>query len=311
MNWLKKIVKYGEKIKRNLGKKFPTKKEQQESDWISCCSGPTLKKNIFNDEQLHTCPACNKHYPFEPRKRFDHFFGKNNYQIIDTPSPVDNPLDFPGYEEKLKRGRKTTGHHCAVMVAQGVKEGMKITTFAIDSRFNGGSINSAAGEAIVHAFQKAINDSTPIIAWCEGGGQAMQESAISLHYMVKTVLAVNTFKKSVNKPYIIVYTNKCYGGITASFAAPSLSDITFSEPALVGFAGKAIVANQTREKLSEDFQSSERLLETGMCDGVFHRKEINSKIIQILNLLLNKHSEVSSIDSNETSELSIETREAS
>ena len=168
MNWLKKIVKYGEKIKRNLGKKFPTKKEQQESDWISCCSGPTLKKNIFNDEQLHTCPACNKHYPFEPRKRFDHFFGKNNYQIIDTPSPVDNPLDFPGYEEKLKRGRKTTGHHCAVMVAQGVKEGMKITTFAIDSRFNGGSINAAAGEAIVHAFQKAINDDTSVLAWCEG-----------------------------------------------------------------------------------------------------------------------------------------------
>ena len=30
--------KIGENIKRNIQKKFPTKKEQAESNWISCCS---------------------------------------------------------------------------------------------------------------------------------------------------------------------------------------------------------------------------------------------------------------------------------
>ena len=60
------------------------------------------------------------------------------------------------------------------MVAQGVKDGIKVSSFAIDSRFNGGSINASAGEAIVYCFQKAIDDLTPVVAWSEGGGQAMQ-----------------------------------------------------------------------------------------------------------------------------------------
>ena len=123
------------------------------------------------------------------------------------------------------------------MVAQGVKDGMKITTFAIDSRFNGGSINAAAGEAIVYAFQKGINDATPV-GWCEGGGQALQQNLIALHYMSKTVLAAATFKKS-GMPETIVIPISVMEGITASFAGPSIADITFAEPSLVGFAGKS------------------------------------------------------------------------
>ena len=183
MNWLKKTFQFREKIKKLL-KKRPTKEEIESSDWTSCC-GPQFKSTIFNEEQLNTCPNCNKHYPFPPRERFTNFYkGKNNYKIIDTPIPSDDPLDFPGYKEKLEKGRRITGHHCAVMVAQGVRDGINITSFAIDSRFNGGSINAAAGEAIVTCFQKGIDDSTPVVGWSEGGGQSMQESSISLHFIV-------------------------------------------------------------------------------------------------------------------------------
>ena len=48
-----------------------------------------------------------------------------------------------------------------------------------------------------------------------------------------------------------------------------------------------------------------------MCDGVYHRKDINEKISNILNILLKKDSGVNSEQSNETSEISIQTREAS
>ncbi len=311
MNWLTKAINFGEKIKKVLRKR-PSKVDIANSKWIACCgNSPQLKSTIFNKEQLNTCPNCNKHYPFTPRERFDHFFGKNNYEIVKTPELAENPLNFPGYKEKLERGRNITGHHCAVMVAQGVRNGIKVTSFAIDSRFNGGSINASAGEAIVYCFQKAIDDLTPVVAWSEGGGQAMQESNIALHYMVKTVLAANTFKDSTKLPFINIYTNKCYGGITASFAAPSIADICFAEPSMVGFAGQHIVKNQTREDLPEGFQSSAVLVEKGMCDGVFNRKEINEKIIGILKILLKKNSEINSESLNETSETNIQTREAS
>ena len=94
-----------------------------------------------------------------------------------------------------------------------------------------------------------------------------------------------------NLPYIIIYNDKCYGGITASWAAPGLADYCISESnSSIGFAGKNVVATQTREVLPSAFQSSSELIRTGMCDGEFHRKEINDKIIKILKILLHKKS---------------------
>ena len=48
-------------------------------------------------------------------------------------------------------------------------------------------------------------------------------------------------------PLINVYTNKCYGGITASFAGPSIADITLAEPSLVGFG----ICNSKKSKLDK------------------------------------------------------------
>ena len=89
-----------------------------------------------------------------------------------------------------------------------------------------------------------------------------------------------------------------------------VGDITLAEPSLVGFAGQAIVKNQTRENLPEGFQSSRTLLEKGMCRWLYHRKEINHKIKSVIKLLLNKNTEVNSLKYDQTSEVK-ETREAS
>ena len=304
MNWLTKVLRFGEKVKKVI-KKRPTKEEILQSNWVSCCAGPVLKKEIFNDETQHVCPKCNKHYPLTPKRRFDYFYGKDNYKIIETPRAYDDPLNWPDdvYKKKLAAARKLTDQHCSVLVAQGIKDNIGITTFAIDSRFIGGSINVSSGEAIAKACQVAIDSKNPLIAWSEGGGQSMFESNLSLHMMTKTVLAVNTLKSN-NLPFINCYVNKCYGGISASFAG--ISDISFAEESsMIGFAGQHIVKNQTREVLPEDFQTAKSLLKTGFVDAVYHRKEINEKIMNILKILLHKHnasSEVNNELTNETSE---------
>ena len=92
----------------------------------------------------------------------------------------------------------------------------------------------------------------------------------------------------------------CIRDSSASFAG--VSDIAFSETStMIGFAGKNIVLNQTREELPENFQSSSELMRTGFLDAEFHRKEINDKIMTILKILLKKNSVISS-EQNETSE---------
>ena len=311
MNWINKVIEAGKNIKKIIRERS-TKLERAQSKWMaSCCSSsPVLKSSIFNDEQLNTCPNCDKHYPFPPRKRFDHFYGKNNWNEIETPKSLDDPLNWPGdvYKKKLAAARKNTNQRCSVLVAQGERDGIKITSFAINSAFIGGAISVESAEAILAACQLAIENKTPLIAWSEGGGQIMFESGLSLQGMARTTLGVSEVKRN-NLPYINIYTNKCYGGISASFAG--VSDIALIEKStMVGFAGQHIVKNQTREELPSNFQTSSELMRTGFCDAEFHRKEINDKIMILLKILLKKNSVIKS-EKNETLGLDIKTKQAS
>ena len=309
MNWLTKAISFGEKIKKVLRKR-PTKSEIENSDWTSCCKGPILKKDL--EENLWICNSCGKHHRISCRQRFDIFFGKNRYEILDTPIPSEDPLDWndtKSYKQRLKDARKKTGQNCAVMIAKGNLNGIDITVGAINFDFIGGSVGSAEGEAIIYGVQHAIDNKTPYIFFPCGGGQRMFESPIALANMTRTTLAINELKKN-NLPYVVCFTDPTAGGITASFAM--LGDIHFAEKGcLIAFAGKRVIQATVKEELSPDFQTAEFVQKHGFVDKVVDRKDISNEIGKLLEILLKKNSDVNSENSNETSELSIETREAS
>ena len=309
MNWLTKAIKFGEKIKRVL-KKRPSKEEIENSDWTSCCQGPVLKKDL--EENLWVCNLCGKHHRISCRQRFDIFFGKNSYQILETPNPEEDPLewvDTKPYKDRLKSARKKTNQNCAVMIAKGRLDGIDVTVGAINFEFIGGSVGAAEGEAIIYGVQHAIDNKTPFIFFPCGGGQRMFQSAIALAQMTRTTIAINELKKN-NLPYIICFTDPTAGGITASFAM--LGDIHFAEiGSLIAFAGKRVVQATVKEELPPDFQTAEFLEKHGFVDRVIHRKDVKKQISIILSILLKKETEVNSKISNETSELIIESREAS
>ena len=142
-----------------------------------------------------------------------------------------------------------------------------------------------------------------------GGGQRMFESPIALANMTRTTLAINELKKN-NLPYIVCFTDPTAGGITASFAM--LGDIHFAESGcLIAFAGKRVIQATVKEELSQDFQTAEFVEKHGFVDKVINRKDLSKEIGNLLDILLKKNSEVKSENSNETSELIAETREAS
>ncbi len=310
MNWINKIKKFGESIKRNIDKKFPTKSERESSAWTSCCKGPILKTELENN--LFVCPVCNKHHRISPTQRFDIIFGKNNYQILQTPIPQDDPLgwvDTKSYKDRLKDARKKTRQDCAVLIGKGNLNGIEITFGATNFDFIGGSNGAAETEAIIYGVQHAIDNKNPFVFWPCGGGQRMFESAIALAGMTKTTLAINELKKN-NLPYLVCFTDPTAGGITASFAM--LGDIQFSEPgALIAFAGRRVVQATVKEELPPDFQTAEFLLKHGFVDRIVERKNLAKEISLILSILLNKNSGVNSINNEQSSELNIKTREAS
>tara|TARA_B100000029_G_scaffold290354_1_gene283958 strand:- start:323 stop:1258 length:936 start_codon:yes stop_codon:yes gene_type:complete len=304
MNWISKIKKFGESIKKNINKKFPTKSETESSAWTSCCKGPILKSDL--EENLFVCPNCNKHHRISPVQRFDIIFGKNNYKILKTPVPKDDPLewtDTKSYKDRLKDARKKTKQDSAVMIAKGNLSGIETTVGATNFEFIGGSSGSAETEAIIYGVQHAIDNQTPFIFWPCGGGQRMFESPIALAGMTKTTLAINELKKN-NLPYLICFTDPTAGGITASFAM--LGDIQFSEPgALIAFAGRRVVQATVKEELPPDFQTAEFLLKHGFVDRIVERKKLTTEIGLLLSILLNKNSGVNSENNEQSRENTI------
>ena len=299
MNWINKIKKLGESIKKNINKKFPTKAERDSSAWTSCCKGPILKKEL--EENLFVCPNCNKHHRISPLQRFGIIFGKDKFEILKTPIPVDDPLnwvDTKSYKDRLKDARKKTNQDCAVIIAKGNLKGIDVTVGATNFDFIGGSSGAAETEAIIYGVQHAIDNKTPFIFWPCGGGQRMFESPIALAGMTKTTLAINELKKN-NLPYLVCFTDPTAGGITASFAM--LGDIQFSEPgALIAFAGRRVVQATVKEELPPDFQTAEFLLKHGFVDRIIERKNLTEEIGSLLTILLKKNSRVN-LEYNEQS----------
>ena len=298
MNWIKKTIHFGEKIKKII-KKRASKEEIANSDWTSCCKGPILKKDL--EDNLWVCPSCNKHHRISPRQRFDVIFGKNNYEVLKTPIPQDDPLnwnDSKSYKDRLKAARKKTGMDCGMMVINTNIKNVKISN-ASDFNFVGGSIGAAEGEAFLYGVQHAIENEQPFVVFTSGGGMRMMESLISLSQMTRTTLAINELKKN-DLPYIVVLTDPTAGGITASYAM--LGDIHLAEPgALIAFAGARVIQGTVREELPEGFQKSEYVEKTGFVDLIVERKDLREKLGSLLSILLKKNSAINSSE-NENSE---------
>ena len=301
MNWIKKTLRFSEKIKKIIRTRA-TKADIASSDWISCCKGPILKKDL--EENLWVCPSCNKHHRITPRQRFNITFGKNNYKVLKTPIPQDDPLnwnDSKPYKDRLKAARKKTGMDCGMMVIDTNINNINLTAIASDFDFIGGSIGAAEGEAFLCGIQHAIENEQPFVVFTSGGGMRMMESLISLSQMTRTTLAINELKKN-NLPYLVVLTDPTAGGITASYAM--LGDLHLAEPgALIAFAGARVIQGTVREELPEGFQRSEYVEKTGFVDLIVERKELREKICTLLSILLKKNSAIISSE-NETTEVS-------
>lgn len=144
------------------------------------------------------------------------------------------------------------------------------------------SMGSVVGEKITRAFEYATEHKLPVILFTASGGARMQEGIISLMQMAKTSGAVKRHSDAGGL-YITVLTDPTTGGVTASFA--SLGDIILAEPkVLVGFAGRRVIQDTIKQKLPDDFQTAEFLLESGFVDAIADRRSMRKTLSNILRL---------------------------
>tara|TARA_B100000886_G_scaffold310739_1_gene245662 strand:+ start:1240 stop:2154 length:915 start_codon:yes stop_codon:yes gene_type:complete len=283
MNWITKFIK--PKIKSL----FQKKSSQTESNLWTTCSCKNLIYSEDMNSNLKVCPKCGEHHKLTCKERFETFFDSKEFELIETPLPKDDPLNFEDkkkYKDRLSAARKLTGQEDAVLIASGKVENIEVVVGAQDFRFIGGSFGAASGEAFIAGAQHAIENKKPYIFFSCSGGQRMHESSIALMQMSRTALAVNELKKK-NIPFIVILTNPTTGGVTASWAM--LGDILISEPkSVIGFAGRRVIQDTVRETLPDDFQTAEYVKDHGGIDLIVERQYLNSTIGTLLNVLLKK-----------------------
>jgi acetyl-CoA carboxylase carboxyl transferase subunit beta len=206
---------------------------------------------------------------------------------LPPPQVVSDPLRFKAekrYADEMKAAKAKTARPEAFSAARGTLDGLAVMIAVQAFDFLGGSLGMAVGEAFVQAAEAAIAEKRAFILYVSSGGARMQESMLSLMQMPRTTIAVQMLKEA-GLPYVVVYTDPTYGGVSASYAM--LGDIQIAEPgAQIGFAGARVIAQTIREKLPEGFQRAEYLLEHGMLDMVTHRKEMRATLSRVLHMLM-------------------------
>ena len=230
----------------------------------------------------YVCPLCGYHHPVGAYYRLSLVLDKGTFRELDADLISNDPLHFPGYEDKLDQARRRTGMGEGVVTAPGRIGGQRVAVGALDSRFFMGSMSAALGEKVTRLVEYAEKNRLPLILFSASGGARMQEGILSLMQMAKTAAALERFSQKGGL-YISVLTHPTTGGVTASFA--SLGDIMLAEPgALIGFAGPRVIEQTIGEKLPEGFQSAEYLLEHGFLDAIVPRARLRETLIQLLTL---------------------------
>ncbi len=282
MSWFKRL-------KDGIQTATKHKKETPDGLWHKCtrCGEMTTVKELKNN--LYICPKCDFHTRISSDNYFDIIFDGKYTRLFDEIVSVDmlGFKDIKGYKERLEEARKKTKLKDSMSVASGKVGKSGLVIACMDFGFIGGSMGSVVGEKISKAIDYALEHKLPLMIISKSGGARMMESAFSLMQMAKTSAKLTLLAKH-GIPYFSFMTDPTTGGVTASFAM--LGDINFAEPeALIGFAGPRVIKETIKRDLPEGFQTSEYLLEHGFLDFIVHRKDLKTRIGDLLMLFDQKN----------------------
>ncbi|PJJ76136.1 acetyl-CoA carboxylase carboxyl transferase subunit beta [Thermoflavifilum aggregans] len=282
------MAKWFQRIKKGIETSTSEKKEPPDGLWTKC---PKCKKLILTKdlrENNFVCDKCNYHFRINSAEYFQILFDEDHSQeLFGNIYPVDilGFKDIKTYEERLQEAQKKTGLADAIRVGAGKVNGFDLVIACMDFDFIGGSMGSVVGEKIARSVDYCVDHRIPLLIISKSGGARMMESAFSLMQMAKTAAKLTQLAEA-RIPYFSLMTDPTTGGVTASFAM--LGDINMAEPgALIGFAGPRVIKETIKKDLPEGFQTAEFLLEHGFLDFIVDRKELKTRISELL-LLFSK-----------------------
>lgn len=252
--------------------------------WTKCADCGEMIHTLDLKQNHQVCPKCDYHFLISAHDRIQLIADPDSFKETDAGLFSTNPLGFDKYEEKIELLRKKTELNDAVVTGSLTIEGKPAMVAVMDFKFFAGSMGSVVGEKITRAIEQATAEKSAVIIVSSSAGARMQEGMLSLMVLAKTCSALARHADA-GLPYISVLTHPTTGGASASFS--TIGDINLAEPkCMIGFAGPRVVKETTHQDLPPGFQTAEFMLEHGLIDSIVQRKNLRTKLAQLLRYLL-------------------------
>lgn len=258
---------------------------QEKPDLWTVC--PACKAHVFKEEwqaNLKVCPQCNYHDRLTCSERLNLLIDADSFMEFDADIKPADPLNFSDakgpYAEKAAQTTAKLKMNESILTGRARMTGRSVVLGIMDFRFLGGSLASGTGEKIFLAADYALRHKLPLIIFSASGGARMHEGILSLMQMAKTCAAIARLHEE-KIPYISVMTYPTTGGVSASFAM--VGDLNIAEPqALIGFAGRRVIEQTIKQKLPDNFQTAEYMLEHGFVDHIVNRADMKNFLCRVL-----------------------------
>ena len=250
--------------------------------WTKCpkCGEVLYRRDLAAN--LWVCSKCSHHFRMSAFDRISTLVDGDFVEVGNDVLPGD-PLEWvdkKSYVSKLAGDREKSQLSEGVVCGFGQIDGHDVALGVMDFNFRGGTMGTVVGERITLLLEEARRRHVPCIIFTASGGARMEEGMLALMQMAKTTAAVSRFMEDGNV-FITVLTDPTTGGVSASFAFQS--DVIVAEPkAMIGFAGRRVIEQTIRQKLPDQFQTAEFLLEKGHIDMVVDRHEMKATLTRLL-----------------------------
>ncbi len=135
----------------------------------------------------------------------------DTFSELFTGIETTDPLNFPGYLDKLAAAKAKTELDEAVLTGTAVIKSQKTALAIMDSNFIMASMGMVVGEKITRLFEYATTEKLPVVIFTASGGARMQEGIMSLMQMAKISAAVKRHSNA-GLLYLTVLTDPTTGG---------------------------------------------------------------------------------------------------
>jgi acetyl-CoA carboxylase beta subunit len=209
----------------------------------------------------------------------------DDFQPLDSPPPDErwspgDPLQWPGYAERLRRAQRASNESEAVVTGAGTVDGHAAIVLAMDFRFMAGSMGAAAGARIAGAIDEARRRRLPVVSLIASGGARVQEGIYALIQMQR-IAAACAAARADGIPHIAVLRHPTTGGVWAALG--SVADfIVGLDGATVAFAGPRVRGGPDAGR--PEFTSGGQR-EHGAIDQVVSDAELRSRVALAVELL--------------------------